>query len=72
MAIVVLEIIAGMIGLLLLEVQRARQSARSAICRDNLRQLNIAAASHRKLTEQFPVPCESWTVTLLHGWRKSR
>ena len=69
--LVVLAIVAGMIGLLLPAVQRARESARSSICQNNLRQIGLAARSHAELTDQFPVPGESWTVTLLE-WMEER
>ena len=63
--LVVLAILAGMIGLLLPAVHNARVAARKNLCANNLRQLGIAARSHWELTERFPDPNESWTVTLL-------
>ena len=63
--LVVLAILAGMIGLLLPAVQQAREAGRSTVCVNNLRQIGIAARSHWELTETFPVPNESWIVTLL-------
>ena len=69
--LVVLAIIAGMIGLLLPAVQNARESARSSVCQNNLRQIGVAARSHAELTNQFPKPGEEWTVTVLE-WMEER
>lgn len=69
--LVVLAILAGMIALLMPAVQNARESARSSVCLNNLRQIGVAARSHAELTNQFPKPGEEWTVTILE-WIEER
>ena len=69
--LVVLAILAGMVGLLMPAVQRAREASRSSICQNNLRQIGLAARNHAELTNRFPEPDESWTVTLLE-WMEER
>lgn len=69
--LVVLAILAGMVGLLLPAVQRARAAARNSVCQNNLRQIGLAVQSHTELGNEFPSTKESWTVTLLQ-WMEER
>jgi len=69
--LVVLAILAGMIGLLLPAVQRARAAARNSVCQNNLRQIGLAAQNHIELGNEFPSTKESWTITLLQ-WMEER
>lgn len=69
--LVVLAILAGMIGLLLPAVQSARAAARNSVCQNNIRQISLAAQSHRGLGNDFPSANEPWTVTLLQ-WMEER
>ena len=69
--LVVLAIIAGMIGLLIPAVQRVRAASRKSGCLNNVRQLSLAAQQQRDLSGEFPIPHESWTVTLL-PWMEER
>jgi len=69
--LVVLAILAGLIGLLLPAAQRSRAAARNSVCQNNLRQISLAAQNHRQLGNKFPVPGQSWTVTLLQ-WMEER
>lgn len=70
-ALVVLAIIAGMVGLLIPAVQRVRAASRKSGCLNNVRQLSLAAQQQRDLSSEFPIPGESWTVTLLQ-WMEER
>ncbi len=62
--IVVLTIIAGMMALLFPAVQSARESSRSAVCRNNIHQLSLALHQDIELREQFPKEGK-WPIVLL-------
>jgi len=53
-AIVVISVIAILIALVVPAVQKSRESARSLSCRNNLRQIGIALASHLSSNQRLP------------------
>jgi prepilin-type N-terminal cleavage/methylation domain-containing protein len=55
--LVVVAIIGVLVALLLPAVQAARESARRAHCKNNLRQLGIAMALHANAHGAFPIGC---------------
>lgn len=55
--IVVVAILSILIGLLLPAVQRARESARQARCKNNLRQIGIGLLQHHEARSAFPAGC---------------
>jgi len=68
--IIVLAIIAGMLALLFPAVQHARETAREASCRSNLRQISIAMRVYAQAANKLPDPAlankaSGWVVTLL-------
>jgi hypothetical protein len=62
--LVVLAIIAAMLGLLMPALQAARESARGAVCRNNLRQLRLAMNEQVRLSKKFP-ELGQWTIAVL-------
>jgi prepilin-type N-terminal cleavage/methylation domain-containing protein/prepilin-type processing-associated H-X9-DG protein len=60
--LVVVAIIATLVALLLPAVQSARESARVMQCRNNLRQIGVAAAQHIAQQQHFPTGGWGW------GW----
>ena len=68
--IIVLAIIAGLLALLFPAVQYARETAREASCRSNLRQLSIAMRVYAQAAHKLPDPAianraSGWVITLL-------
>jgi prepilin-type N-terminal cleavage/methylation domain-containing protein/prepilin-type processing-associated H-X9-DG protein len=61
--LVVITIIAILIALLLPAVQMAREAARVAQCKNNLRQLALGCANHESTTGQYPTGGWSWLWT---------
>src|SRR5208282_3407064 len=52
--LVVIAIIAGLLGLLLPAVQRARESSRQTQCKNNVRELAIACLAHEEAQRHLP------------------
>lgn len=65
--IVVIAIIGTLVGMLLPAVQRARESARQASCRNNLRNIGVAMLNFETTRRSFPIGCDSATK-LDHAW----
>ena len=68
--LVVLVIVAALIGLLIPAVQSARRSAREAVCKNNLHQLNLAVAAYAQAHKRLPAPNQAnkvggWTIEIL-------
>lgn len=67
--IIVLLIIAALVALLLPAVQRARDAARSATCRNNLHQMSLAMQQFRQVRKRFspvqPGIASGWAIELL-------
>lgn len=65
--IVVIAIIGTLVGMLLPAVQRARESARQASCRNNMRNIGVAVLNHETAKRVFPIGCDHATG-LEHAW----
>ncbi len=52
--LVVVAIVAGLIGLILPSVQQAREAARATVCRQNLREIGLAAHAFHSASRAFP------------------
>jgi type II secretory pathway pseudopilin PulG len=63
--IVVFCIIAALLAFLLPAVERARDAARNASCKNNLHQLVLAVEHYRATTKKMPSPAQPDTVS---GW----
>jgi prepilin-type N-terminal cleavage/methylation domain-containing protein len=59
--LVVIAIIAVLIALLLPAVQAAREAARRTQCRNNLKQIALAAHNYHDVNKQFPIPLGGMT-----------
>lgn len=65
--IVVLAIVGTLVGMLLPAVQRARESARQASCRNNLRGIGVAILNHESAKRLYPVGCDNVSGNM-HAW----
>lgn len=63
--LVVIAIIGVLVGLLLPAVQFAREAARAASCKNNLRQLALAATMHHDVRNRLP---SGWSTMETNGW----
>lgn len=65
--IVVLAIVGTLVGMLLPAVQRARESARQASCRNNLRGIGVAILNHEAAKRLYPVGTDNLSG-FMHAW----
>ena len=61
--IVVIAIVGILIGLLIVGIQAAREAARKSACRENLRQIGMAAIAHHSMHRHYPTGGWGW------GWQ---
>jgi prepilin-type N-terminal cleavage/methylation domain-containing protein len=60
--LVVIAIIGVLLGLLLPAVQNARESARNATCKNQLRQMGVAFLTHHDAHKIFPTGGNDWSI----------
>jgi len=60
--LVVIAIIGVLVGLLLPAVQNARESARNATCKNQLRQMGLAFLTHHDVHKIFPTGGNDWST----------
>ena len=67
--LVVVAIIAILASLLIPALQEARESAKTAVCASNLRQLGVSLTLYMNDNKVMPYNCRTWTGTKPYSWR---